>query len=59
MIFRVCVWFNPPHAPVKIDVIARTDVMVGFRNWWIWNKIDRGAIFCQVRRISPMCIGIP
>lgn len=33
MIFRVCVWFSPPHAPVKIDVIARIDVMVGFRNW--------------------------
>lgn len=33
MIFRVCVWFSPPHAPVKIDVIARIDVMVGLRYW--------------------------
>lgn len=31
MIFRVCVWLSPPHAPMKIDVIARIDVRVGFK----------------------------
>lgn len=29
MIFRVCVWFNPPQAPIKIDEIARMVVMIG------------------------------
>lgn len=31
IIFRVCVWFSPPQAPMKIDEIARMVVMVGFR----------------------------
>lgn len=32
MIFRVCVWFSPPQAPIKTDEIARIVVMVGLRN---------------------------
>lgn len=33
IIFRVCVWFRPPQAPMKTDAIARIVVMVGFRSW--------------------------
>lgn len=33
IILRVCVWFSPPQAPVKIDVIARMAVMIGFSKW--------------------------
>lgn len=54
IIFRVCVWFSPPQAPMKIDEIARMVVMVGFRRWEIWNRMDRGAIFCQVSKIRPI-----
>lgn len=32
MIFRVCVWFSPPHAPTRIDEIARISVTVGSRS---------------------------
>lgn len=33
MIFRVCVWFSPPHAPIKMDIIASVMVMVGLMSW--------------------------
>lgn len=32
IIFRVCVWFSPPQAPMRTDEIANVVVMVGFRN---------------------------
>lgn len=32
IIFRVCVWFSPPQAPIRMDEIARMVVMVGFKS---------------------------
>lgn len=32
MIFRVCVWFSPPQAPIRTDDIAIMVVRVGFKN---------------------------
>lgn len=31
IIFRIWVWFSPPHAPTKIDVVAKIKIMVGSR----------------------------
>lgn len=31
------------------DIISR----LGLISSWNWNRIDSGAIFCHVRRISP------
>lgn len=33
IIFRVCVWFSPPQAPMKIEEIAMMVVVVGSRSW--------------------------
>lgn len=31
IIFRICVWLSPPHAPVRMDEIARIIIIVGLR----------------------------
>lgn len=33
--------------------------ILGFISSWNWNRIDSGAIFCQVRRIRPTFSLIP
>lgn len=56
---RVCVWFSPFHAPISTDMMADIIRIIGFVIWYIWNKIDIGAIFCHVNRIIPVWIEIP
>ena len=53
-IFRVCVWFRPPHAPVITEIIATIVVSLVSINSLVWKRIDRGASFCQVRIIIPV-----
>lgn len=33
IIFRVCVWFSPPQAPIRIDMIANINTIVGLIRW--------------------------
>lgn len=58
-IFRVCVWFSPPHPPTIIDMspVARSIV----ENTTFTMEMIRiiGAIFCQVAIISPCRNGSP
>lgn len=36
IIFRSCVWFSPPHPPIRIERIARVRIRFRFRDEWIW-----------------------
>lgn len=36
MIFRVWVWFKPPHAPIKIESTATRVVRLAFNRLWTW-----------------------
>lgn len=59
MIFRNWVWFSPPQPPIAIDIraiiIRRLRLIVGE----IMYRIDRGASFCHVNRMSPDDSGMP
>lgn len=59
MIFRNWVWFSPPQPPIAIDIraiiIRRLRLIVGE----IIYRIDRGASFCHVNRMSPDDSGMP
>lgn len=35
IIFHVYVWLSLPHVSIKIDLIARIEIMVGFKSWEI------------------------
>lgn len=51
IIFRICVWFRPPHPPVIVDrtaIVRSTEV---FREFCVKYNSDRGASFCQVAMI--------
>lgn len=59
MILRSCVWFSPPQPPTitesKDIVRSRFRLMLGKMEY----KMDKGASFCQVRRIRPDDRGMP
>lgn len=58
-IFRSWVWFSPPHPPIimeRMDMVSRTFRLI---EWEIWERMDSGASFCHVRRISPDDSGMP
>lgn len=59
MIFRVCVWLSPFQAPINTEMMADMTIKLGFISSWNWKRMDRGAIFCHVRRIRPTLSLIP
>ena len=59
IILRVCVWFNPLHAPTMMEISANVIMIYWFRHSCIWYSIDIGASFCHVSRIKPVEILIP
>lgn len=50
MIFLIELILNPPIAPIVADVITNKFIMIELERE---NIRINGAIFCQVRRISP------
>lgn len=59
MILRSWVWFNPPQPPIAMDIndmIRRRFILI---RGVIVYRIDRGASFCHVSKISPDISGIP
>ena len=36
MIFRICVWLSPPHAPMNTEIIEMVVVSKGSSSSWIW-----------------------
>ena len=58
-IFRSCVWFNPPHPPMAIDSRAISRVILELIELFICSRIDIGASFCHVSKISPEVSEIP
>lgn len=59
MILRNWVWFRPPHPPTAIDRSEKIIRILVFIAGLIMYRIDKGASFCHVRRISPVIRGIP
>lgn len=57
-IFRSCVWFNPPHPPTSVEARANTTSIVWSVLEICSNKM-KGAIFCQVDKMSPVVRSSP
>lgn len=54
----MCVWFRPPHPPIRTDRTPRVrKIQVGCVGRI--SRIEKGAIFCQVDRIRPIRNGSP
>ena len=58
-IFRICVWFKPPHPPISTDSILAPITRFVNTNSLIENKRISGAIFCHVAIIRPLENGSP
>lgn len=58
-IFRSWVWFSPPQPPTRMDSMDIVSRIFRLIECEIWYRIERGASFCQVRRISPDDRGMP
>lgn len=58
-IFRICVWFNPPHPPTNTEIILAVKTSLVSVNSLIENTSIRGAIFCHVAIMSPLEKGSP
>lgn len=59
IIFRNCVWFNPPHPPRKVDVNPSNNSSSVFRCWDVIIRMVSGASFCQVVSSSAVIVVDP
>lgn len=58
-IFRICVWFSPPHPPISTESTLAAKINLENRSSLMENRSIRGAIFCHVATIIPLENGSP